>query len=372
MNRHHFLRTFAVLALMGLAAVACGGSDEPTVADSGATTSSTTSLPSVTLPEPDRAIEPLTGRDLTDESLLDRPAFATKIDNDDLARPQDGISRADVIFELLIENSTSRFLAVFHSDVPDETGPTRSARSSDIDILAALGTPVFAFAGSNPGVATELRSAEAEGVMVSINVDSVGPPSSFRDPDRTGAAGAPHNLIAVPSETIVTAGGEPGSPDPILAYRAPDEVGEAGPGGGIELTIGQRNRAVFLWGGGLDGWGRYQNDSAQVDSEGTHVAPANVVVLEVEYGTSVADRASPQARTVGTGAAVVARNGEIVEGTWTRGADADPFQLTDASGDLILLDPGQTWIGLARPSDYKVLSPEDAVLRALALTAAEG
>ncbi|MGI9601660.1 MAG: DUF3048 domain-containing protein [Acidimicrobiales bacterium] len=367
MKRTSWHRLLSLLLVLALVGAACGSDgDEPDTADDGATDepgSSTTIGPTVTLPEPERPIEPLTGRDLGDEALLDTAAFATKVDNDDLARPQNGLTRADIVFEMLIENNTSRFLAVFHSDIPDETGPTRSARSSDIDVLAALNTPVFANAGSNSGVTSELRAAEAAGVMAWVDVDATGGATSFRDSERPG----PHNLIAVPSAAAEAAGGEPGTPDPILAYRDPGDVGDAGGGGGIELTIGTRNRAVFLWGGGLEGWGRYQNDTPHLDHDGVQVAPPNLVVLETEYGTSAADAASPQARTVGTGKAVIARNGEILEGTWTRGANTDPFQLTDADGELILLDPGQTWIGLARPGDYKVLTPEEAVLRALAL-----
>ena len=373
MKRTSWFRLLIALSVMAFVAAACGGGDDDDASTDEVTdeasSSSTTIVPTVTLPEPDRAIEPLTGRDLGDEALLDTPAYAIKIDNDELARPQNGLSRADIVFDLLIEANKTRFLAVFHSDVPDEIGPTRSARSSDIDVLAALGGPIFAYAGSNPGVAAELQAAESGGVMTAINVDSVGPPTSFRDNERP----RPHNLVSVPTEVIAAAGGEPGSPDPVLAYRAPDEVGDAGPGGGISLRIGANSPAVYLWGGGLEGWGRYQNGSAHIDHDGTHIAPENLVVLEVEYGTSAADFDSPQARTVGTGTAVIARNGEIIESTWTRGANTDPFQLTDADGELILLDPGSTWIELARPGDYTVLTPEEAVLQALALnTAAEG
>ncbi|MDH3704446.1 MAG: DUF3048 domain-containing protein [Acidimicrobiia bacterium] len=371
MRRTAWYRLLTLLLVLALAAAACGSDGD---SDSGDTTASDESdesdesgdeaeLETVTIPESDRPIEPLTGEDLTDEGLLDQPAYAIKIDNDDRARPQNGLGQADVIFEILVEANKTRFLAVFHSEIPAEAGPTRSARSSDFDVLASLGTPVFAYAGSNPGVASEISSAASDGVLVPVNIDAIGSPTSFRDSERP----APHNLVSVPSEAIAAAGGEPGSPAPIFAYRDPSDVGDAGSGGGVELSIGDNTSALHLWGGGLNGWGRYQNGTAHLDHDGVQVAPTNLVVLEITYGSSASDSASPEAVTVGDGPALVARNGEILEGTWARGSGADPFQLTGADGEPLLLDPGSTWVALARQGDYEVLTPGDAFLRAQGL-----
>ena len=80
---------------------------------------------------------------------------------------------------------------------------------------------------------------------------------------------------------------------------------------------------------------------------GRQLAPANVVVLEVPYGVSAADAESPEAHTVGSGSATVFTDGRKVEGTWSRDLSQAPIQLVDASGDPILLTPGQTFVELA-------------------------
>ena len=71
-------------------------------------------------------------------------------------------------------------------------------------------------------------------------------------------------------------------------------------------------------------------------------------MLEVEYRPSPADSRSPEAQTVGTGAAYVFTSGVLVRGTWTREDRLKPFQLLDEDGQVIGLTPGRTWVELAR------------------------
>ena len=46
-----------------------------------------------------------------------------KIENTAVARPQTGLEQADVVWETIVEFDVSRFIAVFHSQVPAEVGP---------------------------------------------------------------------------------------------------------------------------------------------------------------------------------------------------------------------------------------------------------
>ena len=95
-----------------------------------------------------------------------RPIVATKIDNYRLARPHAALSVADVVFEVNTE-SVSRFVALFHTELPTRVGPVRSAaRTTDVELLTAMNRPIFAFSGANPGVNRWLDSATESGVLV--------------------------------------------------------------------------------------------------------------------------------------------------------------------------------------------------------------
>jgi hypothetical protein len=74
----------------------------------------------------------------------------------------------------------------------------------------------------------------------------------------------------------------------------------------------------------------------------------NVVVIVCEYKFSSADKNSPEAQTVGTGAAWLFTQGTWTEGTWIRADNLSPWTLTDSSGEPMLLSPGRTWVELAR------------------------
>jgi hypothetical protein len=82
-------------------------------------------------------------------------------------------------------------------------------------------------------------------------------------------------------------------------------------------------------------------------ANGSAIAPANVVILEVHYVPSSIDAESPEGKTVGTGQAWVLTDGRVVAGSWQRATSADPFDLRDSNGAVIELTPGQTFVELA-------------------------
>ena len=84
-----------------------------------------------------------------DPSVLVAPQLALKIDNAPSAVPRQGIQEADIVFEELVEGGLTRFLAIFHSQVPEFVGPIRSGRSSDIPLLMPFDGALFGWSGSN-------------------------------------------------------------------------------------------------------------------------------------------------------------------------------------------------------------------------------
>ncbi len=79
---------------------------------------------------------PFTGV-FSEEENTGRPVLAT-INNHPLARPQSGISEADIVYELAAEGNITRLLALFQSELPEEIGPIRSARDYFVHISKGL------------------------------------------------------------------------------------------------------------------------------------------------------------------------------------------------------------------------------------------
>src|SRR5206468_9352312 len=114
------------------------------------------------------------------------PVLAIKIDNLAPARPQTGLTAADIVYVLPVEGGLSRFLAVFSSHSPAVVGPVRSAREDDLELLRQFGRPAFAYSGAQPQLLPVVEKART----ADLYAGRVG--GYFRDPRRV----APHNLYA--------------------------------------------------------------------------------------------------------------------------------------------------------------------------------
>ena len=93
---------------------------------------------------------------------------------------------------------------------------------------------------------------------------------------------------------------------------------------------------------------RSERGAPQVDVDGNRVAAHNVVVLLIEYRASSADERSPEAVTVGFGAAVLHRDGVAIPATWERADRFAPYVLRDLDGREIGLSEGTTFVELTR------------------------
>jgi hypothetical protein len=279
----------------------------------------------------------LTGLEI-DPALAARPALAVKIDNAPGGRPQWNLADADLVFEENVEGIT-RFVAVYHSTTPDRIGPVRSARQSDLDILASLNRPVLAWSGGNPGVTFFMREGHRLGWFSNLSAQSSG--CFWRSATRR----APHNLLL----------------DPTCAWDSNTYAGPARPvfarddgpppSGSREREFRVRMDGIsiaWVWDADTEHYLRRQAGDWHVDVDGDPVGATNVVTLEVDYVPSEVDARSPQAVTVGSGRATVHRGGTAISGTWSRADRFDPFTLTTADGRPLTLAPGTTFVELTR------------------------
>ena len=100
----------AVLAAAATLATACGSGSHHKVEAAPVTPSTTPTTPSPTAAP---VSCPLTGTPVKPGQSAHRVALAVKIDNIDLARPQSGVDKADVVVEELVEGGLTRLFAVF-------------------------------------------------------------------------------------------------------------------------------------------------------------------------------------------------------------------------------------------------------------------
>lgn len=264
------------------------------------------------------------------------PAVVVKVSNNSSAsrRALVGLDQADIVFEERIEASATRFFSVYHSSLPANVGPVRSGRTTDIQITENLNRPVFAYSGSNQGVARQLKFAADNNLLIPfINTDR----APFA---RDGRYSAPDNLFVDP--TSLAACGGASNPTAVFSYGAPSST-TAQPASSVSLQA--RSPYRFDWNGSA--WVRSQSGTPHVTRTGAALDPDNVVVMFAKTVQSQIDSSSVDTQTVGSGEAWIFRNGTITVGAWRRDRGHEPYTLTDANGTNVRLKAGQTWVVLA-------------------------
>ena len=297
------------------------------------------------------AVHPLTGLPATD-GTSGRPALVIKVgNNDSRSLPHVGLEVADVVYEAHIENGVTRFLAVYHSEVPLRVGPVRSARSSDIDLIGNLDRPTFAYWGSNEGVGNEVEAAVDQGTFVGMTTTGDGQHFFFR---AEGRAEMPYDGMVDSAAIAVASTGSP--PDPIFAFGP--LPASAIPIRGLRWSAPRRT-IDWVWSHSAARWARYHQGVPLLDNLGVQLATDNVLVLFVDYRRSAADRMSPQALSTGSGDGWLLRDGTGTGVTWSRPFAADRWMLADDDTNAeVFLRPGRTWVALARLGEADILDPD--------------
>jgi len=357
--RHRRWRRGVALMLATSIAAACGGGgsagDEETTTTVSAVSvapNSTTTLPGggATTPgdtvAPAGPVMPLTGLPVNDAEAAQRPALVVKIDNGPPARPQSGLNQADIVYEENVEQIT-RFAAVYHSQLPDPVGPIRSGRTQDIELLGSLNRPLFAWSGGNSAVTAAVRRSDLRDVGALTEYGSGG---YFRSSSRR----APHNLYAPAAKLMALAPDDAGAPPAQFVYRTTGDLTSGDPVASVRLSM-DGVRVEWTWDTTTGMFQRSQGGSPHVGADGERLDAHNIVVLFVAYRASAADSRSPEAVTLGTGAAWVFSDGRWTPATWTRSDRLEPVALTDNNGRTLGLTPGRTWVELVRTGKAAVV-----------------
>lgn len=286
---------------------------------------------------------PLTGEEFT-TGLLGHGAFMAKIDNHPDARPQFGLNRTDIVFEELVEGGLSRYVAIWHSDLPDEIGPVRSIRPMDPDIASPF-KGVITYSGGKLKFIYMMRDTQVENFMHGLE-------STAKYMFRTDKREAPHNVLAKAAKVIAS---KPKlvAPDQAFTFAEPGEMPTAyqfgKPRAVLHAQFSLGNEPSWVWD---DEAGVYKRRQAggewDVDEAGNVLTATNVIAQIVtesyEYGYV------PKAVVIGKGTAHISTGGKTFKVTWSK-KDRNAFtQFTFQDGNVVKLAPGNTWIELVPTS----------------------
>ena len=268
--------------------------------------------------------------------------LAVKVDNTAKAQPQVGVDAADVVYVEEVEGGLTRLAAVFSTSYPKAVGPVRSARISDIQLLRQYGSVGLVYSGSQRAMVAPLERSDL--TLLSLDAGSRG----FR---RAADRPAPYNVIADLGVLRQRAGDGVSTPTAV-GYR----FGPAPTGGRAASSATVRWPAARLratWSSAQRRWLVAMGDRPSRTPGGRQLGPTTLVVQRVDVVASpyrdVNRNVTPDSRTVGSGTALVLRDGRVYDARWARPSDAAPTSYT-IGGRPAVFAAGQVWVALVGAS----------------------
>jgi len=284
---------------------------------------------------------PFTGELMEGENTL-RPVLAT-INNHPLARPQSGISDADIVYEFIAEGNVTRLLALFQSELPAEIGPIRSARDYFIEIAKGLDAFYVAH-GYSPDALALLKAGYVDNVNGMQHDGTLFKRSSERK--------APHNSYTS-NESILSAEESTNSPKeiskmPSLSFHESIEsakIGDSASSIVVENGSHPNFTSTYTYQEDLGKYQREVNGIVTIDKANEkQVELSNVLVLEAEHET-IDSEGRQSINLESGGKALLFQAGIIKEIEWE---NIDGILTPTEEGVPAKLVPGKTWIHIVR------------------------
>ncbi len=269
--------------------------------------------------------------------------LAVKIDDTNAAHPQIGLEDADVVYIEQVEGGVTRLAAIFSSVIPERIGPIRSARISDIDILAQYGRVAFAYSGAQKKLLPVIDAANLQNLGAQAQ-----PPSIYTtDPNRV-----PPFAMVLRADLLMAKVVEKNY-QITTANNVGWSFGDAPQGGKpTESVIMHWPAARYsaAWSESQSRWLLSHNSESDVSESGIVLGPTTLVIQMVsitdsEYRDKVGG-ITPFSQTVGNGRGFILRDGKTFNALWSRASEGVGTTWTSSDGKEIKFAPGQIWVAL--------------------------
>lgn len=280
----------------------------------------------------------------TAEEVNDR-SVAVMINNHPKARPQSGLDKADVVYELLAEGDVTRFLAIFQSEKPEKVGPVRSARDYYIELAKGYDS-LYVAHGNSPDAKDLLDSGYIDNLNGLYYDGTLFERASFRK--------APHNSYITYENVLKGAEEkqydmeEAPSPLPFLTKDEMEAIeGEAANSVMVSYLDNDLFNVVYEYDEGQEKYKRYSNDELTADYDsGDPVLLDNIFIVETDHNV-VDNKGRREINLTSGGRGYLLQKGNWKEVEWK---NIDGRILPILNGKEAGFVPGKTWINFI-PSD---------------------
>jgi len=297
---------------------------------------------------------PLTGEIIYSETkpeFLSNSPLTVMVNNAVPARPQAGLTKADIIYEIVAEGGITRFLAVYYSELPEKVGPIRSVREYYLLIVKELGDSMLMHIGYSPQALQKINE---------WGVKSLGLAGAdfYRD-NRGDLSVATEHTAFADARDLYTYG-------KALNFNTPTEINSWKFSENLETSNFKKANflkidfwfegdysAVFKYDSNKNEYVRYSGISNQApnllidDLSKTEVRVKNVIVqFAEEFPIPNDDKGRLDYRMLGTGKALIFRDGVVIESNWKKDSLETRTTFFDLEGKEIEFNRGKFWVSV--------------------------
>ncbi|WP_432664596.1 DUF3048 domain-containing protein [Wukongibacter baidiensis] len=280
---------------------------------------------------------PLTGMYIDKERLNDRP-IAVMLDNYYKARPQAGLSEADIVYEILAEGNITRYLAIIYTNKPETIGPVRSARPYFLD-KALEYDPLYVHVGGSEQAKSDIKSLK----MADIDGLSSGGDIFWRKKHKPIPNNMYTNYAAIMKQSKRRKYNKNGNFE-TLQFNEKDMEIEGKELNEIKIPYRDKKYSSGFKYNKEDGlYYRYVNNKPHLDETSKiHLTAKNVIVQYA--GQRVIDSVGRlEMNLIGSGKGLYITNGKAMEVSWKKPSRRELTRFYDSNGNEISLNPGITW-----------------------------
>ena len=294
------------------------------------------------------ATSPLTGLPIPPERAT-LPILAVMVENAPLARPQSGLSKADIVYEATVEGGITRFMALYQSEEADVVGPVRSARTYFAEIVREYDA-WYAHVGGNADALVLISKYKLN------NLDQFRISKPFwRDAQRQRERGFEHSVYADTNKLREYVSVEATSFLP-WTFTPEAEAKDRGVAGSFVVPFSTPTYdAMWDYSPASNTFKRVlAGHVAFTDAKnGEQIEVKNVIIqyvnMEPMPNPARGDEGALNMELIGSGSGILLRDGKSIPLTWKKTKTGERTQYSDASGNPLAFAPGKIWVELAPP-----------------------
>ena len=285
--------------------------------------------------KPEKFYSKLSGVEVSEKSLENAPVFGVMIENSIPARPQSGLSQAEVVFEAIAEGGITRFLALYQQNKPELLGPVRSVRGYYIDWASGFDASIAHVGGPGDALA-RMRDGKHKDMDEFLNTQTF-----WRSKNRY----APHNVYTNFTNLTALGSSKGWNSSNFEGFsRKEDSPAKEKNATQIQVNIsGFSYNSTYIYRENCNCYLRSQAGIAHTDANGAQISTKTLIVLKMENRLA-ADRYHNTYGNIGSGAAIIFQDGTAQEVKWIKLSENSPLILQNNDGSNFKINRGQSWI----------------------------